>query len=98
MSENIASTMPFAAAMGVEVTQASKEKIIGTLTVRPDLCTAGHILHGGAIMAFAAREGTTVTGTCEPLHVGKTTSVWQTHVNRGDGSLVAVITQTQLVR
>ena len=129
MSENIASTMPFAAAMGVEITQASKEKIIGTLTVRPDLCTAGHILHGGAIMAFAdalggigaffnlpegaqgtatiesktnfvsaAREGTTVTGTCEPLHVGKTTSVWQTHVNRGDGSLIAVITQTQLVR
>jgi len=33
-----------------------------------------------------------------PLHVGKTTMVWQTTItNSGDGSLVAIITQTQIV-
>jgi 1,4-dihydroxy-2-naphthoyl-CoA hydrolase len=33
-----------------------------------------------------------------PLHVGKTTMVWQTTIsNSGDGSRVAIITQTQIV-
>lgn len=33
-----------------------------------------------------------------PLHVGKTTMVWQTTIsNSGDGSCVAIITQTQIV-
>jgi uncharacterized protein (TIGR00369 family) len=34
---------------------------------------------------------------CTPLHRGRTTSVWQTKITRGDGKLAAVITQTQLV-
>lgn len=33
-----------------------------------------------------------------PLHVGRTTMVWQTTItNSGDGSRVAIITQTQIV-
>ena len=33
-----------------------------------------------------------------PLHIGKTTMVWQTTIsNSGDGSRVAIITQTQIV-
>ncbi|NJS15466.1 MAG: PaaI family thioesterase [Sphingopyxis sp.] len=54
---NLAATMPFSALMGVDVTDARKDRIVGALTVRPDLCTAGHILHGGAIMAFADALG-----------------------------------------
>ena len=50
---NLADTMPFAKLMGVKVLEASPEKIVGELTVRDDLCTAGGILHGGAAMAFA---------------------------------------------
>ena len=50
---NPADSMPFSSLMGVEVSEASAERVVGTLTVRADLCTAGHILHGGAIMAFA---------------------------------------------
>ena len=34
---------------------------------------------------------------CTPLHLGRTTMVWQTRVTRGDGKLAAVVTQTQLV-
>jgi uncharacterized protein (TIGR00369 family) len=34
---------------------------------------------------------------CIPLHRGRTTTVWQTRVTRGDGKLAAIVTQTQLV-
>jgi uncharacterized protein (TIGR00369 family) len=49
--------MPFANLMGVEVTVREKERVVGRLTVREDLCTAGGILHGGAYMAFADSLG-----------------------------------------
>ena len=54
---NAADTMPFAKLMGVTVTEAAPERIVGELVVRDDLCTAGGILHGGAIMAFADSLG-----------------------------------------
>jgi 1,4-dihydroxy-2-naphthoyl-CoA hydrolase len=34
---------------------------------------------------------------CTPLHRGRTTTVWQTRITRGDGKLAAIVTQTQLV-
>lgn len=49
--------MPFANLMGVEVTVQEKDRVVGQLTVRDDLCTAGGILHGGAYMAFADSLG-----------------------------------------
>lgn len=45
----------------------------------------------------AARVGTWVRAECTPLHRGKTTMVWQTHVKAENGKLCAVVTQTQLV-
>lgn len=54
---NPADTMPFAKLMGVVITEASPDKVVGELVVRDDLCTAGGILHGGAIMAFADSLG-----------------------------------------
>ncbi|MFO1240362.1 MAG: PaaI family thioesterase [Sphingomonadaceae bacterium] len=57
MSSNLADTMPFSKLMGVQIIQADKSRIEGELTVRSDLCTAGGILHGGAIMAFADALG-----------------------------------------
>jgi 1,4-dihydroxy-2-naphthoyl-CoA hydrolase len=54
---NPADSMPFSKLMGVNVTSAAKDRIVGELTVRPDLCTSGGILHGGAIMAFADALG-----------------------------------------
>ncbi len=54
---NAADTMPFARSMGVTVIEASSEKVVGDLAVRDDLCTAGGVLHGGAVMAFADSLG-----------------------------------------
>lgn len=57
MTANPADMMPFSKLMGVEVTEAGPERIVGRILVRPDLCTAGNIMHGGAIMAFADALG-----------------------------------------
>lgn len=54
---NLAALMPFATMMGVEVEEATPDRVVGKLLVRDDLCTAGGILHGGAIMAFADSLG-----------------------------------------
>jgi len=49
--------MPFSNLMGVEIIERAKDRVVGTLVVREDLCTAGGILHGGAFMAFADALG-----------------------------------------
>jgi len=43
--------------LGVRLTEATPERVRAELTVRADLCTAGHILHGGSYMAFADTLG-----------------------------------------
>jgi uncharacterized protein (TIGR00369 family) len=46
---------------------------------------------------FAAGEGPVISATAVPLHVGRTTMVWQTTVSNPDGRRVAIVTQTQIV-
>lgn len=67
--------MPFSKMMGVTVTEATADKITGTLLVRPDLCTAGHIMHGGAIMAFADALGAIGAFLNLPAGAGGTTTI-----------------------
>lgn len=45
----------------------------------------------------AIAVGSTARARCEPLHRGRTTSVWQTTVMTEDGKVAAVVTQTQLI-
>lgn len=57
MAENLIEHMPFAQVLGLEVTESSKTRVVGSLTVREALCTTGKIMHGGAIMAVADTLG-----------------------------------------
>ncbi|MBN9571807.1 MAG: PaaI family thioesterase [Alphaproteobacteria bacterium] len=66
---------PFPRLMGVEIVEAGKDRVRGRLTVRPDVCTAGHILHGGAIMAFADTLGATGAFLNLPEGAGGTTTI-----------------------
>jgi len=50
---DFAAAMPLAGTLGITIDEGSKERVAGKLPVRPDICTAGGIVHGGAIMAFA---------------------------------------------
>lgn len=46
---------------------------------------------------FAAGEGPVLNAVSKPLHIGRTTMVWQTTIRNADRRLVAVVTQTQMV-
>ncbi len=45
---------------------------------------------------FAAGTGPVLKAVSVPLHIGRTTTVWQTTVKNADGRAVAVVTQTQI--
>jgi uncharacterized protein (TIGR00369 family) len=62
----------FPGLMGVQLVEATPARVVATLQVRPDLCTAGGILHGGAAMAFADTLG--AVGTVINLAAGKRTT------------------------
>ena len=47
--------------IGMEFVEAGPDLVVAKLKVRPDLCTGGSILHGGAIMAFADTIGAVAT-------------------------------------
>ena len=65
----------FPGLMGVRVLQASPDEVRAEMLVRPDLCTAGGILHGGAYMAFADTLG--AVGTVMSLAKGQSTTTTQ---------------------
>jgi len=121
----IRDTMPFATLIGIELLDTNPELVRGSLDFSPERCTAGELMHGGALMALAdtcggvcaflnlpdgaigtatiesstnflraVRDGT-ITATTRPLHTGRTTIVLETEITRGDGALVAKVTQTQ---
>ena len=46
---------------------------------------------------FAAGVGPVLKAVSKPLHIGRTTMVWQTTIRNPDERLVAVVTQTQMV-
>jgi uncharacterized protein (TIGR00369 family) len=53
--------MPFAELKGVTFTEADRDRVVARMQVRPDLCTLNHIIHGGALMAFADSVGAAAT-------------------------------------
>ena len=62
----------FPGLMGVRILEAVPERVVAELAVRPDLCTTGGILHGGACMAFADTLG--AVGTVLNMPQGKYTA------------------------
>jgi uncharacterized protein (TIGR00369 family) len=65
--------------LGIELTEATQERVVGTLAVRQDLCTVGNSLHGGAIMAFADNLG--AVGTIMNLSAGQRTTTIESKTN-----------------
>ena len=68
-----ATAQPFPQLMGVEILSAEPKRVTARMVVRPDLCTTGNILHGGAIMAFADGLGGTAAFLNLPEGAGTTT-------------------------
>jgi uncharacterized protein (TIGR00369 family) len=51
----------FPEVLGVRFLEATPERVKASMVVRPELCTTNHVLHGGALMAFADTLGAYVT-------------------------------------
>jgi 1,4-dihydroxy-2-naphthoyl-CoA hydrolase len=62
---DLVAMMPFAGRLGIELTAATPEEVTGRLAWREELCTAGGLLHGGALMALADSLG----GVCTFLNL-----------------------------
>src|SRR5258706_15494289 len=65
--------------LGIELTEATPERVVATLAVRQELCTVGNSLHGGAIMAFADNLG--AAGTIMNLAAGQPTKTIESKTN-----------------
>jgi 1,4-dihydroxy-2-naphthoyl-CoA hydrolase len=57
--------MPFAVALGVELLEATPQLVCGRLEWADERCTAGDVMHGGAVMALADTCG----GACAFLNL-----------------------------
>jgi 1,4-dihydroxy-2-naphthoyl-CoA hydrolase len=68
-------TMPFSALMGVTFTEAEPTRVVATMQVREDLCTLGHTIHGGAVMALADAVGAAATVINLPADAKGTTTI-----------------------
>lgn len=62
----------FPGLMGIRILALEPERVVAELVVRPELCTTGGILHGGASMAFADTLG--AVGTFINMPQGKRTT------------------------
>ena len=104
--------VPFAAALGMELLEATPELVVSRLQWTPERCTVGGVMHGGALMALADNGG----GVCAFLNlpegaVGTATIESKTNFLRAvrDGAVTAssrplhvgrtmVVVETELVR
>lgn len=73
----------FPGLMGVELVEVSPDRVTATLRVRPDLCTTGESMHGGAFMAFADTLGGVATFVNLPPGARTTTIESSTKFLRG---------------
>jgi 1,4-dihydroxy-2-naphthoyl-CoA hydrolase len=102
--------MPFAAVLGIELDAAAAGEVTGRMSWREDLCTAGGILHGGALMAFADTLGAVCAFLNLPAGAGTATISSSTNLLRSvrEGVLTAtarplhvgrsvIVVQTELV-
>ncbi|MBR1216565.1 PaaI family thioesterase [Bradyrhizobium sp. U87765 SZCCT0131] len=71
--------LPLAALLGIELVSAEPDRIVGHMTVRPDLCTRPDVVHGGALMAFADTLG--AIGTVANLKEGAGTTTIESKTN-----------------
>jgi uncharacterized protein (TIGR00369 family) len=104
--------IPFAAALGIELLEATPELVVSRLQWAPERCTTGGVMHGGALMALADNGG----GVCAFLNlpegaVGTATIESKTNFLRAvrDGAVTAssrplhigrtmVVVESELVR
>jgi uncharacterized protein (TIGR00369 family) len=92
--------MPFALASGVELHDAAPEAVRGGMEWAPERCTAGGLLHGGALMVLADSLGAVCAFLNLPPGANTSTIESKTNFFRGlrSGRAVAVATPLHVGR
>jgi len=85
----------FPGLLGLEVTEWTPDRVVAHLTVRPDLCTSGGIMHGGAYMAFADTLG--AVGTVASLGAGQRTTTTDSSTKFMAGAKVNTVVTAEAV-
>jgi len=75
--------MPFAVATGIELERAGPEEVAGRLAWAPERCTAGGLMHGGAVMTLADSVGAVCAFLNLPEGAGTSTVASTTSLVRG---------------
>ena len=57
MPNDFTAIIPFVQHLGIAITAATRDEVTGVLPWRPELCTTGRVLHGGALMTLADSLG-----------------------------------------
>jgi uncharacterized protein (TIGR00369 family) len=65
LTDELANSVPFAAVLGIELLEASPGVVRARIQWTPERCTAGGVMHGGALMALADNCG----GLCAFLNL-----------------------------
>ena len=65
--------------LGMKFVEVSKERVVATLEVRPELLTTTDTVHGGTLMAFADTVG--AAGTVANLQEGQSTATLESKTN-----------------
>ena len=106
--------------LGIEIVEATKERVVATMPVGPKVHQPFGLLHGGASVALAetvdstaawmnvdqatqvpvgieinanhlrAKRDGVVTATATPVHVGRSTQVWEVRITDEEGRAVCV--------
>ena len=73
------SQLPFANWLGMELKEASPDKVVAAIAVKKEHCTVPDIMHGGAIMSLADTAG--AVATVLNLPQGATTTTVESKTN-----------------
>ena len=65
--------------LGLRFVEATKEKVVAELDIRPELLTTTGTIHGGTLMAFADTIG--AAGTVVNLAAGQSTATLESKTN-----------------
>ena len=75
--------------LGLTVVRAEKDVVVTTLLVRPEICTLGDTIHGGAIMTLA--DFTAAAGAVLNLREGQSTTTSESKTNFFAGAKVGTL-------
>lgn len=71
--DRLLALIPFAKTLGIELDEAAAQRVVARMTWAQDLCTAGGVIHGGALMAFADTIGALCAAANLPPGAGTAT-------------------------